>query len=205
MRGQENTFSNLSYHAGAAISTGLRPRITAWALKKLMQSTHIYRASGVVGYKRKIYAACDKGRAELPEPDFACRSFRPIGSLLGSAVPKPCFTQTFPRRQHTKIDSKQQRRVRPKTGRTRLQLRLKIQYLQSPECVWAAGAICACPPCLPKSAAGGGGQWREAFILTIDGCRLLRYRPCQSTSHRIISVAAAKITLSAAPSHGIDG
>ena len=155
--------------------------------------------------KRKIYAACDKGRAELPEPDFACRSFRPIGSLLGSAVPRPCFTQTFPRRQHTKIDSKQQRRVRPKTGRTRLQLRLKIQYLQSPECVWAAGAICACPPCLPKSAAGGGGQWREAFILTIDGCRLLRYRPCQSTSHRIISVAAAKITLSAAPSHGIDG
>ena len=125
MRGQENTFSNLSYHAGAAISTGLRPRITAWALKKRMQSTHIYRASGVVGYKRKKYAAYDKGRAELPEPDFACRSFRPIRILLGSAVPKPCFTQTLPRRHHTKIGSKQQRRVRPKTGRTRLQLRLK--------------------------------------------------------------------------------
>ena len=112
MRGQENTFSNLSYHAGAAISTGLRPRITAWALKKLMQSTHIYRASGVVGYKRKIYAAYDKGRAELPEPDFACRSFRPIEILLGSAF-------------HTKIGNKQQRRVRPETGRTRLHLRLK--------------------------------------------------------------------------------
>ena len=126
------------------------------------------------------------------------RSSRPIETLLGSAVPKPCFTQTLPRRHHTKIGSKQQRRVRPKTGRTRLQLRLKIQYLQSPECVWAAGAICACPPCLPKSAAGGGSQWREAFILTIDGWRLLRYDPFQSASHRTISVAAAQITLSAA-------
>ena len=55
MRGQENTFSNLSYHAGAAISTGLRPRIIAWALKKLMQSTHIYRASGVAGYQVNQY------------------------------------------------------------------------------------------------------------------------------------------------------
>ena len=119
------------------------------------------------------------------------RSSRPIETLLGSAVPKPCFTQTLPRRHHTKIGSKQQRRVRPKTGRTRLQLRLKIQYLQSPECVWAAGAICACPPCLPKSAAGGGSQRREAFILTIDGCRPLRYCLCHSASHRTISVAAA--------------
>ena len=67
-----------------------------------------------------------------------------------------------------------------------------------------AGAICACPPCLPKSAAGGGSQWREAFILTIDGWRLLRYDPFQSASHRTISVAAAEITLSAAPSRGID-
>ena len=33
--------------------------------------------------------------------------------------------------------------------------------------------------------------------MTIDGWRLLRYRPCYA-SHRIISVAAAKITLSAA-------
>ena len=80
-------FTNLSYHAGAAISTALRPRITAWALKKLMQSTHIYRVSGVAGYKRKKYAVCGKGRAELPEPDFACRSFRPVGILLGSAFP----------------------------------------------------------------------------------------------------------------------
>ena len=144
MRGQENTFSNLSYHAGAAISTGLRPRITAWALKKLMQSTHIYRASGVVGYKRKKYAAYDKGRAELPEPDFACRSFRPIGILLGSAF-------------HTKIGSKQQRRVRPKTGRTRLQLRLKIQYLQSPECVWA-GRRDLCLPALSAKKRGGRRQ-----------------------------------------------
>ena len=62
-----------------------------WALKKLMQSTHIYRVSGVAGYKRKKYAVCGKGRAELPEPDFACRSFRPVGILLGSAFPKPCF------------------------------------------------------------------------------------------------------------------
>jgi len=62
-----------------------------------------------------------------------------------------------------------------------------------------AGAICVCPPCLPKSAAGGGSQWREAFILTIDGWRLLRYDPFQSASHRTISVAAAQITLSAAP------
>ena len=46
--------------------------------------------------------------------------------------------------------------------------------------------------------AGGGSQWREAFILTIDGWRLLRYDPFQSASHRIISVAAAQITLSAA-------
>ena len=125
-----------------------------WALKKLMQSTHIYRASGVVGYKRKKYAAYDKGRAELPEPDFACRSFRSIGSLLGSAVPKPCFTQTLPRRHHTKIGSKQQRRVRPKTGRTRLQLRLKIQYLQSPECVWA-GRHSLCLPALSAKKRGG--------------------------------------------------
>ena len=55
------------------------------------QSTHIYRVSGVVVYKRKKYAVCGKGRAELPEPDFACRSFRPVGILLGSAFPKPCF------------------------------------------------------------------------------------------------------------------
>ena len=32
-----------------------------------------------------------------------------------------------------------------------------------------AGTACVYPPCLPKSAAGGGSQWREAFILTIDG------------------------------------
>lgn len=38
-------------------------------------------------YKRKKYAVCGKGRAELPEPDFACRSFRPVGILLGSAFP----------------------------------------------------------------------------------------------------------------------
>ena len=136
MWGQEKTFPNLSYHAGTAISTGLRPRITAWALKNLMQSTHIYRVSGVAGYKRKKYAAYGKGRAEFPEPDFACRSFRAIGILLGSAVPKPCCTQPLLRRHHTKIGSKQQQRVRPKTGHTRLQLRLKNQYLQSPECVW---------------------------------------------------------------------
>ncbi len=67
-----------------------------------------------------------------------------------------------------------------------------------------AGTICVCPPCLPKSAAGGGSQWREAFILTIDGRRLLRYDPFQSAGHRTISVAAAQITLSAAPSRGID-
>ena len=30
-----------------------------------------------------------------------------------------------------------------------------------------------------KSAAGGGSQWREAFILTIDGWRLL---PVQESS-----------------------
>ena len=168
-----------------------------WALKKLMQSTHIYRASGVVGYKRKKYAAYDKGRAELPEPDFACRSFRSVGILLGSAVPKPCCTQTLPRRHHTKIGSKQQQRVRPKTGRTRLQLRLKIQYLQSPECVWV-GRHNLCLPALSAKKRGGGSQWREAFILTIDGWRRLRYGPCQSASHRTISVAAAKITLSAA-------
>lgn len=60
-----------------------------------------------------------------------------------------------------------------------------------------AGTICVFPPCLPKSAAGGGSQWREAFILTIDGWRLLRYCPCYA-SHRTISVAAAQITLSAA-------
>ena len=52
--------------------------------------------------------------------------------------------------------------------------------------------------------AGGGSQWREAFILTIDGRRLLRYDPFQSAGHRTISVAAAQITLSAAPSRGID-
>ena len=71
-----------------AISTGLRPRITAWALKKLMQSTHIYRASGVAGYKRKKYAAYDKGRAELPEPDFACRSFRSYQNLVRERCPQ---------------------------------------------------------------------------------------------------------------------
>jgi hypothetical protein len=49
------SFSDLSYHAGAAISTGLGPRITAWALKKLMQSTLIYRASGVAGYQVNQY------------------------------------------------------------------------------------------------------------------------------------------------------
>ena len=144
MRGQENFSSSLSYHAGAAISTGLRPRITAWALKKLMQSTHIYRASGVVGYKRKEYAAYDKGRAELPEPDFACRSFRPIGILLGSAF-------------LTKIGGMQQQRVRPETGRTRLHLRLKIQYLQSPEFVWA-GRHSLCLPALSAKKRGGRRQ-----------------------------------------------
>ena len=61
-----------------------------------------------------------------------------------------------------------------------------------------ADTSCACPPCLPKSAAGGGSQWREAFILTIDGWRLPRYCLCQSASHRTISVAAAEITLSTA-------
>ena len=111
MCGQEKTFPNLSYHAGTAISTGLRPRITAWALKNLMQSTHIYRVSGVAGYKRKKYAAYGKGRAEFPEPDFACRSFRAIGILLGSAFPKPCCTQPLLRRHHTKIGSKQQQRA----------------------------------------------------------------------------------------------
>ena len=134
-----------------------RPRITAWALKKLMQSTHIYRASGVVGYKRKKYAAYGKSRAELPEPDFACRSFRPIGSLLGRAIPKPCFTQTLPCRHHTKIGSKQQRRVRPETGRTRPQLRLKIQYLQSPKCV-CAGRHKLCLPALSAKKRGGRRQ-----------------------------------------------
>ena len=124
------------------------------------------------------------------------RSFRPIGILFGSAFPKPCFTQTLPRRHHTKIGSKQQQRVRPKTGRTRLQFRLKIQYLQSPECVWV-GRHNLCLPALSAKKRGGGSQWREAFILTIDGWRLLRYCPCYA-SHRTISVAAAKITLSAA-------
>ena len=157
MHGQEKTFSDLSYHAGAVISTGLRPRITAWALKNLMQSTHIYRVSGAAGYKRKKYAAYGKGRAELPEPDFACRSFCPIGILLGSSFPKPCFTQTLPHRHHTKIDSKQQRRVRPETGRTRLQLRLKIQYLQAPECVWA-GRHKLCLPALSAKKRGGRRQ-----------------------------------------------
>jgi len=38
-----------------------------------------------------------------------------------------------------------------------------------------AGTACACPPCLPKSAVGGGSQWREAFILTIDGRSLFCY------------------------------
>ena len=157
MRGQEKSFPNLSYHAGAAISTGLRPRITAWALKKLMQSTHIYRVSGVAVYKRKKYAVCGKGRAELPEPDFACRSFRPVGILLGSAVPKPCFTQTLPRRHHTKIVSKQQQRVRPETGRTRLHLRLKIRHWQPPEYVWA-GRHKLCLPALSAKKRGGRRQ-----------------------------------------------
>ena len=85
------------------------------------------------------------------------RSSRPIETLLGSAVPKPCFTQTLPRRHHTKIDSKQQRRVRPETGRTRLQLRLKIQYLQSPECVWA-GKHGLCLPALSAKKRGGRRQ-----------------------------------------------
>ena len=80
------------------------------------------------------------------------RSCRPIETLLGSAFPKPCFTQTFPRRQHTKIDSKQQRRVRPETGRTRPHLWLKIQYLQSPECVWA-GRRKLCLPALSAKKA----------------------------------------------------
>lgn len=40
--------------------------------------------------------------------------------------------------------------------------------------------------------------------MTIDGWRLLRYCLCQSASYRTISVAAAEITLSAAPSRGID-
>ena len=92
----EKTFPNLSYHAGAAISTGLRPRITAWALKKLMQSTHIYRASGVVGYKRKKYAAYDKGRAELPEPDFACRSFRSYQNLVRERCPQTLLYANSP-------------------------------------------------------------------------------------------------------------
>ena len=32
-----------------------------------------------------------------------------------------------------------------------------------------AATIRVCPPCLPKSTAGGGSQRREAFILTVDG------------------------------------
>ena len=43
-------------------------------------------------------------------------SFRPVGILLGSAFP-------------AKIGGIHQQRVRPETGRTRLHLRLKIQYL----------------------------------------------------------------------------
>ena len=121
MRGQENTFSNLSYHAGAAISTGLRPRITAWALKKLMQSTHIYRASGVVGYKRKKYAAYDKGRAELPEPDFACRSFRSYQNLVRERCPKTLLYANSPApppyedRQQTTAAGTPQNRAHPTT------------------------------------------------------------------------------------------
>jgi len=96
LRGQEKTFPNLLYHAGAAISTGLRPRTTAGALKKLMQSTHIYRASGVVGYKRKKYAAYDKGRAEFPEPDFPCRSFRSYQNLVRKRCPQTLLYATSP-------------------------------------------------------------------------------------------------------------
>ena len=40
---------------------------------------------------------------------------------------------------------------------------------------WRAGTVCACPPCLPNSETGDGSQWRKAFILTIDGGRLLLY------------------------------
>ena len=72
------------------------------------------------------------------------RSFRPIEILLGSAFP-------------AKIDGIQQQRVRPKTGRTRLQLRLKIQYLQSPECVWA-GRRNLCLPALSAKKRGGRRQ-----------------------------------------------
>ena len=67
-----------------------------WALKKLMQSTHIYRASGVVGYKRKKYAAYDKGRAELPEPDFACRSFRSYQNLVRERCPQTLLYANSP-------------------------------------------------------------------------------------------------------------
>ncbi|ERI78045.1 hypothetical protein HMPREF0239_01429 [Clostridium sp. ATCC BAA-442] len=42
----------------------------------------------------------------------------------------------------------------PETGRTRLQLRLKIQYLQSPACVWA-GRHKLCLPALSAQKRGG--------------------------------------------------
>ena len=64
--------------------------------EKLMQSTHIYRASGVVGYKRKKYAAYDKGRAELPEPDFACRSFRSYQNLVRERCPQTLLYANSP-------------------------------------------------------------------------------------------------------------
>ena len=56
-----------------------------------------------------------------------------------------------------KIGGIQQRRVRPETGRTRLHLRLKIQYLQSPECVWA-GRHKLCLPALSAKKRGGRQQ-----------------------------------------------
>ena len=53
--------------------------------------------------------------------------------------------------------SKWENAVRPKTGRTRLQLRLKIQYLQSPEYVWA-GRHGLCLSALSAKKRGGRRQ-----------------------------------------------
>ena len=85
------------------------------------------------------------------------RSFRPVGILLGSAFP-------------AKIGGIHQQRVRPETGRTRLQLRLKIQYLQSPECVWA-GRHKLCLPALSAKKRGGRRQ-SMARSVNLDLCRL---------------------------------
>ena len=102
MGGKEKTFSKLLFMGERAISTGLRPRITAWGIEKLMQSTHIYRASGVVGYEKEEIRSYDKGRAELPEPISPAAHSVPIRILLGSAVPKPCFLRkTLPFRAAT--------------------------------------------------------------------------------------------------------